>query len=444
VADVPETRYAKTADGAHIAYQVVGDGPADLVMLDVWHSPLQGRWEEPLMERPLRRLASFSRLISFDKRGVGCSDPVPFSTLSTPEEWMNDVCTVMDAADSERAVVFGVNDGGPIAMLFAATHPGRTSSLVLVNTAACLRRAPDYPWGVGPELDWAAFEAYSEERFAHYRWRRYAPSLDADARLTEWYGKLFRLQASPATALALARMNWELDVRDVLPSVQCPTLVVQRNGSFLPKGLWRYVADHIPGAAYAEVHGEDVWWAPPVEPLLDEVEAFITGERPAVESDRVLATVLFTDIVSSTERASELGDRAWRDLLDRFRAVVRDHLRRFRGREINTRGDDFLATFDGPARAIRCARAITEAARAIGVEVRTGLHSGEVEMIGNDISGIAVHIGARVAALAAPNEVLVSRTVVDLVAGSGIGFENRGEHDLKGVTGAWRLFAVVG
>jgi class 3 adenylate cyclase len=442
VTRAPETRYAKTDDGAHIAYQVVGDGPVDLVMLDVWRSPLQGRWDEPLMERPLRRLASFSRLISFDKRGVGCSDPVPISVLSTPEEWMNDVGTVMDAAGSERAIVLGINDGGPIAMLFAATHPERTSALILVNTAACLRQGPDYPWGAPPDYDFAAFDAEIEELFRRYRWGRNAPSLDGDARLTEWFGKCFRLQASPGTALALMRTHRDLDVRHVLPAIQSPTLVVHRRGSFLPGGL-KYLAEHIDGALYAEVPGEDVWWAPPVEPLLDEIEGFITGERPVVEADRVLATVLFTDIVSSTERATKLGDRAWRGLLVRYRTAVRGELRRFSGREVNTRGDDFLATFDGPARAIRCALGIAEAAGALGIEVRTGLHTGEVELMGDDIGGIAVHIGARVSALAAPCEVLVTRTVVDLVTGSGINFEDRGEHELKGVPGTWHLYSVV-
>jgi class 3 adenylate cyclase len=444
VTGAPQTRYATTADGVHVAYQLIGDGPVDLVLLDVWRSPLEGRWDEPLMERPLRRLASFSRLISFDKRGVGCSDPVPFSILSTPEEWMNDVGTVMDAAGSERAVVLGINDGGPIAMLFAATHPERTSALILVNTAACVRQGPDYPWGAPPDYDWAQVEAETEELFRRYRWGRYAPSLDGDARLTEWFGKWFRLQASPGTALPLSRTIRDLDVRHVLPAIQSPTLVVRRRDSFLPTGMARYLAEHIDGALYAEVPGEDVWWAPPAEPLLDEIEAFITGERPVVEVDRVLATVLFTDIVSSTERATELGDRAWRGLLDRYRTAVRGQLRRFSGREINTRGDDFLATFDGPARAIRCALGIAEAAGALGIEVRTGLHTGEVELMGDDIGGIAVHIGARVSALAAPGEVLVTRTVVDLVAGSGIEFAHRGEHELKGVPGVWRLFAAEG
>ena len=440
----PETRYATTAEGVHVAYQVVGDGPMDLVMLDNWRSPLEGRWDEPLMERPLRRLASFSRLISFDKRGIGCSDPVPFSILSTPEEWMNDVRTVMDAAGSERAVVMGINDGGQIAMLFAATHPERTSALILVNAAACTRQGTDYPWGVPPDYDWAQVDAETEDLFRHYRWGRYAPNLDGDTRLTEWYGKWFRLQVSPGTALALRRTLRDLDSRHVLPAIQSPTLVVRRRDSFLPKGMVRYLAEHIDGALYAEVPGEDVWWAPPAEPLLDEIEAFITGERPVVEVDRVLATVLFTDIVSSTDRASELGDRAWRGLLDRYRTAVRGELRRFSGREINTRGDDFLASFDGPARAIRCALGIAEAARALGIEVRTGLHTGEVELMGDDIGGIAVHIGARVSALAVPGEVLVTRTVVDLVAGSGIEFVDRGEHELKGVPGFWRLFAAGG
>lgn len=443
VADSPETRYAKTGNGIQIAYQVAGDGPIDLVMLDVWHTPLEGRWDEPLIERPLRRLASFCRLIGFDKRGTGCSDTVPPTRLTTPEEWMNDITTVMDEVGSSRAALLGINDGGPSAMLFAATYPQRTSALVLVNTAARLRPAPDYADGAGTDFDDKVFEAMVMDRYRRYAWGRQAPSLDADPRLTAWYGKLFRLQASPGTATAVLQTHRNLDIRHILPAIQAPTLVIRRtDDQFLPPGFVRYLADHIDGARYAEVPGDNLWWVPPVEPLLDEIETFLTGERPPVEIDRLLATVLFTDIVASTELATELGDRAWRDLLARHRVMVRDLLRRFRGREINTRGDDFLATFDGPARAIRCSLALISAACDLGLQLRTGLHTGEVELLGDDIGGIAVHLGARVAALAAPGEILVSRTVVDLVSGSGIEFEDRGEHDLKGIPGQWRLFAV--
>jgi class 3 adenylate cyclase len=441
----PDTRYAKSGD-VHIAYQVVGEGPLDLVYVAEFWNSIEAQWQEPGYDRFLRRLALFSRLICFDQRGTGLSDPVALADVSSLEEWMDDVRAVMEAVGSAKAALLGSGGGGLMSMLFAATYPEQTQALVLLNSCARVSQAPDYPWGTSPEY---------EERFMQDLrdgWGRgvlldlVAPSVAADSRFREWWARYQRLGSSPGTIFAVRRMLQQVDVRHVLPAIRVPTLIVHRTGNRLFNvEHGRYLARHVPGARYVELPGVDhPSFVGDADTILDEVEEFLTGFRPSPEADRVLATVLITDIVGSTEKAAQIGDQRWRDLLGSHRQVVRDELDRFRGREIDTAGDGFLATFDGPARAIRCADAIVRALPAIGVEVRAGLHTGEIELTGDRVSGIAVHIGARVAAMAAPGEVLVSSTVRDLVAGSGVEFDDRGAHDLKGVPGEWRLFAVTG
>jgi class 3 adenylate cyclase len=436
----PETRYARSGD-LHIAYQVVGDGPIDLVYVPSWISQVEHYWEEPAVARYFERLASFSRLIMFDRRGSGLSDPVPGAP--TLEEQMDDIVAVMDAAGSEQAAVFAQLEGGALAALFAATHPDRTTALVLYEAMPRMSWAPDYDWALR-----------REEREAHLKdgWGdgsrifALAPKSSSNARLRQWFARLERLAASPGTAAKLSMMNAEVDVRAVLPSINVPALVLHREGDrFIDPRHSRYLAEHIPGALYVELPGEEaVSFGAETQSLLDEIEEFLTGARHVADPERVLATVMFSDIVDSTRRAAELGDRRWRDLLESLEDAIVRELTRFRGRAVKTMGDGLLATFDGPARAIQCATSIREGARAqFGLEVRTGLHTGEIELIGNDVGGIAVHIGARVSANAAPGEVLVSGTVKDLVAGSGIRFEDRGECELRGVPGQWRLWAVA-
>jgi class 3 adenylate cyclase len=435
----PATNYAKSGD-LNIAYQVVGDGPLDLVLVPGFVSHLDNDWEEPRSAHFLHRLATFSRLIRFDKRGTGLSDRPP--GLPDLETRLDDVRAVMDAVGSKRAALFGYSEGGPMSILFAATYPDRTSSLVLYGTYA-KRQDPDddYPWcpTVAERREYAA--VVEREWGAESDLGTMAPN--ADEAMVRWWRARARASASPGAARDLILMNSQVDVRAVLPAVRVPTLVLQRRGdrdSRLEEG--RYIASRIRGARMVELEGDDhVPWIDS-DQVVDEVEEFLTGVRHGPEPDRVLATMLFTDIVGSTERAIELGDRRWRDLLGRHHDLVRRELERFHGREVDTAGDGFLATFEGPARAIRCARTILENARKLDIEIRAGLHTGEVELAGLDLRGIAVHIGARVAALASPGEVLVSSTVKDLVAGSGIQFEDRGTHSLKGVPGEWRLWAV--
>jgi class 3 adenylate cyclase len=452
----PETRYAKSGD-FHIAYQVVGDGPPDLVYVPGWISHLDLHWEQPLLERFLSRLASFSRLIVFDKRGIGLSDPVADSAMPMLEERMDDVRAVLDAAESEQAAVFGQGYGAPIAALFAATYPDRTSSLVLYSpTAKTGPRTADYQWG--PTADeherWREkAEGWGTREFAEAWVSRLAPSAASDPQFVDWAARTMRAAASPATFRAFSVMNSLMDVRVVLPLLRVPTLVLDRSETVLPKGPYdappleeaRYVAGRIPGARLVELPGRD--YLPFVgdqDSVIDEIALFVTGVTPAREPDRVLVTVLFTDIVGSTERASALGDRAWKELLERHNEVVRRQLAHFRGVEVDRAGDGFLATFDGPARGVRCASSVVAALRAEGIDVRAGLHAGEVELLDSGIGGIAVHVGARVAALGATGDVLVTSTVRDLVAGSEIQFEDRGEHVLKGVDQPWRLFAALG
>lgn len=435
----PETQYARSGD-VHIAYQVVGDGSVDLVWVPGYQH-LEMLWEWPATAQIMRRLSSFSRLILFDKRGTGLSDPVPLTTLPTLEEWMDDVRAVMDAVGSERAAILAFFEGGPMAMLFAATYPERTSALVLVNTYARFSRTQDYPWGVPPERLEAALETgrASWRTGSLIAWQ--VPSRANDAEYRGWWARFERASASPGTFAAIARVNAQVDVRHVLPSIQAPTLILHsRDNPGIRVGHGRYLADNIPGARYVEVDSPDTFYFHP-EPY-DEIEEFITGVRPAPGRDRILATVLFTDIVDSTKRAAEVGDARWRELLDSHHMMVRRELAKGRGHEVKMLGDGFLATFDGPARAIHCAHAILDGIRGLGLDVRAGLHTGECDLIGEDVGGIAVHIAARVVALAEPGEVLVSSTVKDLVAGSGIRFIERGIHDLKGVPGEWHLFAV--
>jgi len=441
----PPTQYAKSGD-VSIAYQVVGDGPRDLVLVPGFATHIEMQWEGAPFARFCERLASFSRLLLFDKRGTGLSDPV--TEVPTLEQRIDDVRAVMDAAESERAALFGVSEGGPMSALFAATHPERVTALVLHGAMARTTEAPDYPWASPAE----ALRESAEEFIAPY-WGRdatglvemFAPSFSHDPRAVELTARLERYAASPAMIQQIFEMFLATDVRDILPAIHVPTLVTHRRGDRVVN--WRAgkdLAERIPGARYVELEGIDhLPWAGDSEAVIGEVQEFLTGARSAAEPDRVLATVMFTDICRSTERAAELGDARWRDLLEAHQTAVRKDLERFRGREVKTLGDGSLATFDGPARAIRCGHAIAETARSLGLEERVGIHSGEVEVMDDDVGGIAVHIAARVGALAGPSEVLVTSTVKDLVAGSEIGFDERGSHALKGVPDEWTLFAAA-
>lgn len=440
--ETPETQYAKSGD-LHIAYQVVGEGPP-LVVSDQWFGNVDAQWDFPPMERLLRRLASFSRLVLFDKRGTGLSDPVPMRATPTLEEWMDDLRAVLDDAGIDRAAVLCGVGATYMGVLFAATYPERITSLVVVNGYAKMARTPDYPWGRSPDEIRDYVESVEQAWGKPGTMDFLAPSVAKDVELRRAFARYERQWASPGAYAAFTSVREGNDVRRVLPSIRVPTLVIHRSGAqFAPSDGGRFLAEQIVGARYVEVPGIDTYvWAGDIEPILGEVEEFVTGMRRPPETDRVLATVLFTDIVGSTERAAELGDAAWKELLAKHDELIRGELRRFRGREIDTAGDGFLATFDGPARAIRCAEAVRGGARGLGIEIRAGLHTGEVEVAGEKVRGIAVHTGARVAGMAAPGEVLVSSTVKDLVAGSGIVFEDRGSHPLKGVPGEWGLYAV--
>jgi pimeloyl-ACP methyl ester carboxylesterase len=443
----PETLYARSGE-VNIAYQVTGDGPFDLVYVPGWVSNVEMMWEEPAMAHFLERLASFSRLILFDKRGTGLSDRVSNDELPTLEQRMDDVRAVLEAVGSERAALFGHSEGGNMCVLFAATYPERTDALVTLGCFA-KRRDPDddYPWAPTAE-NREETVADVERNWGHLRpedVEYYAPSRAADEQWVRSLERYLRRAASPGAAAALLRMNSYIDVREVLPTIQVPTLVLHRVGDHdVNVAEGRYLASRIPGARFVELPGDDHWIsAGDVDAIADEIEEFLTGTRPTPEPDRVLATVLFTDIVGSTQRAAELGDRRWHELLEEHHAVVRGELARARGREIDTAGDGFFAAFDGPARAVRCAKSIVDGVRDLGIDVRSGLHTGECGLVDGKVAGIAVHTGARVAAHAGPGEVLVSSTVKDLVAGSGLAFEDRGVLELKGIPGEWRLYAAV-
>ena len=441
MSDLPRTRYVKSGE-VHIAYQVLGDGPIDLLWVPGFVSHLEYDWEHPRPARFFRRLASFSRLIRFDKRGTGLSDRVAIPTL---EERMDDVRAVLDATGSSRAALIGVSEGGPMSLLYAATYPERTSALVLYGSYARRAWAPDHPFGVTSERMRGILETLEKDWGASVAMEIWSPSMLGDDAYKQWRATYLRLAASPGAAISVMRMNMEIDARHVLPAIGAPTLILHRTGDRLtPVDQARHMAKHIRCAKLVELPGEDhTPWVGDTDALLDEIEEFLTGIRHGPEPDRILATVLFTDIVGSTKRAVELGDRDWRELLAQHHAIVRRQLARFRGHEVNIAGDGFLATFDGPGRAIRCAVSICREVRSLGIDVRAGLHSGECQVEDSKVEGIAVHIGSRVAATAKPGEVLVSSTVKDLVVGSGIAFEDRGMHALKGVPGEWHLFAVA-
>ena len=439
----PRTRFTRSGN-VHIAYQVVGEGPFDLVYVPGWVSHVELAWEEPTLASFLERLASFSRLIVFDKRGTGLSDRVPDDQLPSHEERMDDIRAVMDAAGSERAAFFGVSEGGGLAALFAATYPQRTTALVLCGSFAKRIWSPDYPWAPTPEQREREYEVVEREWGGMMDVAHYVPTMVNDEAFKERLATYMRRAASPGAAVTLLRMNTRLDYRAVLPAIRVPTLVVHRLGDLdvsIENG--RYLAKHIPDARLVELPGNDhLPWVGNQDAILDEVQEFLTGVKPTYDADRVLATVLVTDIVGSTELAARIGDRAFTSLLDRHHYMVRRELSRFRGHEVNTTGDGFIATFDGPGRAIRCAFGIRDGARELGLATRAGLHTGEVEDRAGEIGGIAVNIGARVAAMADVNETLVSSTVKDLVTGAGIAFADRGARTLKGVPGEWRLYAA--
>jgi class 3 adenylate cyclase len=437
----PDIAYAKAPDGVSIAYAVFGDGPLDLLCIPGFVSHLEVLFEAPTADRYLGRLASFSRVILYDRRGQGLSDRPPGPP--TLEQSMGDAKAVLDTVGVERAAVYAISEGGPSAALLAATYPERVTALVLYGTWARIVEGPDYPSGVSLEMFEVFITDVRENWGGPVGLRGWAPSLSEDPEVQRWWARLLRAGTSPGGAESLLRLYTEIDARHVLPAVSAPTLVIHRRGDrMVPLEAGRTIAQGIPGAKFVELDGDDHLVVANPDQIIDEVEEFLTGQIAVPEPDRMLATVLFTDIVDSTARAAELGDRRWRELLERHDQLMRREIERNRGREVKTMGDGFLATFDGPARGIRAARSARDAIRQLGLEIRAGLHTGEVEMMKGDIGGIAVSIGARVGALANAGEVLVSRTVTDLVAGSGIEFEERGTHALKGVPGEWQLYAA--
>jgi class 3 adenylate cyclase len=436
-----ETHYADSS-GVKIAYQVHGAGPLDLVFVPGFVSHVELFWDDPRTARFLRRLTAIARVVIWDKREQGLSDRT--GRPPTLEDSMDDLEAVIAASGCECPAIFGISEGGPMSALYAATHPDRVSSLILYGTFARIMAAADFPHGMPEEGMKRWGEIIQRDWGGPVGVGLWAPSMLGDAGFERWWSRLLRAGTSPAGAIALMDLYREIDVRPVLPAIDVPTLVLQRRDDRISRvGQGRYLAEAIPGAKYVELEGEDHL---PVtgdqDALLDEVEEFLVGSRRAGDAERALATILFTDIVGSTEKAARLGDRGWRQLLERHDAAVRRALNLYRGREVKTMGDGFLATFDGPARAIRCAAALQEEVAGLGVEVRAGIHTGEVELIGDDVGGMAVNIGARIGALAGPGEVLVSSTVRELVVGSGLEFADRGVQTLKGAPGEWRLFAV--
>jgi class 3 adenylate cyclase len=445
----PPLRYTKTIDGLHIAYQVVGTGPFDLLYAPGWFSNLECVWDMPQLGDFLAELASFSRLILFDRRGFGLSDSPTTTGSWSLEVGVDDIRAVLDAAGSERAVVFGMDDSGALSAVFAASHPARVSALVLFGVFAKGLRSPDYPWGWTPQQDvawmkrveshWGTEEFWTDSSYI-------CPQISGDPVAVRAWARYARLSASRGTALAIARMQAQTDVRAILPAVMVPTLVMHRTDDPAePVEQARYIGAQVPNAEVVELPGnEHAPFAGDAERVLRELHRFVSAVRDEeAEFDRVLATVLFTDLVGSTERAATMGDGAWRDLVERHHTVIRGLLARYRGTEVDTAGDGFFATFDGPARAVRCAQAIIDALQPLGLDVRAGVHTGEVETIDGKTGGLAVNIGARVAASAGPRELLVSSTVKDLTAGSGLAFEDAGQHELKGIPDRWRLFRVV-
>jgi class 3 adenylate cyclase len=438
---LPETRFARNGD-VHIAYQAVGSGPLDLLLVDTWVHHVEAVWDFPDLARFLRRLSSFGRLIHFDRRGTGLSDPVPLDELPDPATQVEDAVAVLDAAGSAKAAVLGLNDGTLVAMLLAAAHPKRCRSLVLFAPTAKHQQAA----GMAMEdIDAAIAEIVEHASSGESGVYVLAPSRLDDERFSQQLSRLQRHSVRPGAIGHYYRQSMEADVRDVLPTITVPTMVLNRSGNrIVAADLSREVASLIPDAKNVELPGSDhLAYSEDVDAVLEEIEEFLTGTRARTDPERVIATVLFTDIVDSTRHAAEMGDRRWRDLLNQHNQLIRNELERYGGREVATAGDGFLATFDSPRRAIECARAAGEAVRSIDLEIRAGVHTGEIELSEGDVHGMAVHIGARIAARAKSGEVLASSTVRDLLAGSTFAFEDRGEHELKGVPGAWRLFAIT-
>jgi class 3 adenylate cyclase len=440
----PETRYARAGD-VHIAYQTLGEGVVDVVLADQWFSNMEGQWDVPLLAEFRRRLASFSRVIMFDRRGMGLSDPVGIQSLPSLDAWMDDLRAVMEAASSDRAALIANIGGAITSLVFAASHPDRLSSLVIADGFARIRSAPDYPEGMSDEQ--------VERQLAQVEpnWGRglmldiFAPSMRGVPGMRETWARFERLATSPGSARAYVGWIFSSDVREFLPTIRVPTLVIQHpEGKTFPPALGRYLAEHIRDAKYVELPGPDqLVWAGDQARTMAEIQEFITGTRPMHATDRVLATVLFTDIVDSTVRATELGDHAWRERLEAFERLSRQVVEAASGRLIKSTGDGVLATFDAPARGVLAARELSVRARALDLPIRAGLHAGEIEVSDDDVAGLAVHIGARVAGLAGADEVLVTSTVKDLVIGSELAFEDRGSRALKGVEGRWRLYAVA-
>ena len=438
-------RYAQV-DGLNLAYQVVGDGPIDLVLVDEWATPLEGRWSVPAIAGRLNRLASFARLISFDKRGIGLSDAGDPARLATPELWVRDLVAVVDAVGSECPVIFGAHEGGPIALMYAASLPDRTDSLILVNTGPrLLRDGEDYPYGIAPDQWRPDMEGIlsiwesglgSEELIgatAHDPWWR------------DWYARSRRQQATPSAGLALMRMIGQVDVRHIVPAVTAPTLIVHRTGNrWWPIGGARWLAEHLPSATLVELDGKDnYWWSGDADSVVDEVEQFLLGERVSEPSQRELVTMVFTDLVDSTQRASQLGDRAWRGLLDAHDGTVAAEVDRYGGRIIKNLGDGLLLSFDGPAAAITACIDLRAAIVRLGLDIRIAVHTGEVERRGGDFTGVAVNLASRMLDLAAAGDIVVSGVVRGLVAGSGIQFDNRGAHEFRGIPDRWEVHVVL-
>jgi len=435
----PKTQYAKSGD-VHIAYQVFGKGAVDLVFVPGFVSHIENYWDEPSFARWLRRLGNFSRVMMFDKRGTGLSDQV--SELLGMDQRMDDVSAVMDAVGIERAAIFGISEGGSLAALFTASHPERSQALIIFGGFAQFSS-----WIPTQEALESLIQYMDNNWGSGEGWLKFAPTKEDDLAFQQWWGKFERLGASPAAAIKLIRMNSQIDITEILPSINVPTLVIHRKDDMAVNVEGgRLLAERIPGAKYVELSGTDhlPFVGENSDRILDEMEHFLTGETSTPSVERMLATVVFTDIVGSTAKAQTLGDRAWGDLQDLHDKAVRKELARFRGNEIKWTGDGFLAAFDRPARAIQCALAIVSTVRALGIEVRAGIHTGEVDFVKNDIRGIAVHIASRVTDLANGGEVVVSRTVKDLVAGSGIAFQDYGTHELKGVPDQWMLFRASG
>jgi len=439
----PRTLYAKSGD-VHLAYQAIGEGKRDIVLVLDWASHLEAVWEQPFVQEFITSLNRYARVLWFDMRGVGLSDRVVEDAVA-PEDWMDDVRAVMDSAGSKEATLVAHGHGAQMALMSAATHPDRVASLVLINGFARFSRANDYPGGIPPAAADTLLEGIVQTWGTGLTAAYLGPSVASDPGVQEWYGRVERFAATPGTALAKMRAILSLDVRRVLPLVRAPTLVVQnRDDAFVRAAHGRYLAEHLPNARLLERDSADHWPLPDPD-LLGAIEEFVTGSRrQELETERFLTTVLFVDVAGSTERVSAIGDHRWRELLDSFDETVKRTLLTHRGELVNRAGDGVLATFDGPARAIRCAGDIRDTVRRAGLEVRCGLHTGEVTRRNEDVAGIAVHIGARVSAAALPGEVLVTRTVRDLVAGSGIAFDDRGEYSLKGVPESWALYAASG